>query len=185
MQRLQFDVFVTVVVNQRDGVRSHMLVLIVLGNAKIGHRCVGINPLVAVIRLVEGGQVVTGVQSVFVTESTNMPMSVRTCHPGSQQGYTDEVGNSLSCLAELIQHCLKFSSAASAYALSGEHLRVPRRRSRLSQMILRSAAWTCSGSFTFPCSIDLLNFRDLGRREAKGIYVYGLRPGFLDPAAAA
>lgn len=91
-----------------------MLALTVFGTAKIGRGCLGNNQFVAVTRLMGRVQLVPGVQRLCVPVSTYMPVSVRARHPCSQQGYTDQEGDSRGCLAEALQHCWESSSATAA-----------------------------------------------------------------------
>ena len=91
-------------VNQRDGMKIEMLAIILSSVGKFSRSSMSRIQFVAMTMLVIGTHLRRGEQRVYVLVSADMPMRVRTREPCSQQGYTDQQGDSRGCLAEMIQH---------------------------------------------------------------------------------
>lgn len=104
MQRLHLDILMPVLMNKRDGMRLGMRTLTMIGVEVIGSSPVSVLRVVAVNGLVSDIYCRKCSSHSFVCVIADMPMSVRTRHPGRQQGDTGQEGNSRGCLAKTLQH---------------------------------------------------------------------------------
>ena len=93
-----------VLMNKRDGMRLGVRTLTMLGIELIGSIVVSMLRVVAVTRLVSAIYCRKCSSHSFMCVIADMPMSVRTRHPGRQQGDTAQEGNSRGCLAKTLQH---------------------------------------------------------------------------------